>query len=174
MKNRLIVSTILLLAVGSMNAAGLPRVGEPAPTLTLKSDLGTDMSLEELSGKWIVLYFYPRDFTSGCTIEAQNFQRDLAKYDARNAVVVGVSVDSTDSHKEFCTKEGLKFRLLADPDGKVSAAYGSLIVKPEVKYSSRNTFLIDPQGKLARIFEAVKPQGHSDEVLEALEELQKK
>jgi peroxiredoxin Q/BCP len=75
----------------------------------------------------LVLYFYPKDFTSGCTIEAQNFQRDLAKYEAKSAAIVGVSVDSAESHKEFCTKEKLAFRLLSDPDAKVSQAYNSVM-----------------------------------------------
>ena len=121
----------------------------------------------------MVLYFYPKNFTGGCTIEAQNFQRDLAKYQEKNAVVVGVSVDSAESHKEFCAKEGLKFRLLSDPEARVSSAYHSVMDYKGAKLSARNTFVIDPEGKVARVFASVKPVGHSEEVLTALAELQK-
>ena len=131
------------------------------------------MSLNDLKGKWVVLYFYPKDFTSGCTLEARNFQRDLAKYNAANAVILGVSVDSAESHKEFCAKEGLNFKLLADTDAKVSQQYGSITEYNGAKLSARNTFLIDPQGKIAKVFEKVKVGGHSEEVLAALASLQK-
>ncbi len=104
----------------------MPAVGQVAPTFTLPSQDGSQISLASFRGKWVVLYFYPKDMTTGCTIEAHNFQRDLAQFDARNAVILGVSVDTPDSHKQFCTKEGLTFRLLADPDHKVVEAYGSL------------------------------------------------
>ena len=104
----------------------LPAVGQLAPTFTLPSQDGSQISLESFRGKWVVLYFYPKDMTTGCTIEAHNFQRDQAKFDAVNAVILGVSVDTPDSHKQFCTKEGLTFRLLADPEHKVVDAYGSL------------------------------------------------
>ena len=114
----------------------------------------------------MVLYFYPKDMTQGCTIEAHNFQQDLAKYEALNAAIVGVSVDSTDSHKEFCTKESLTFKLLSDADKKVVDAYGSL--NPN-GMAIRNTFLIDPTGKVVQVWQKVSPAGHSAEVLAALE-----
>ena len=104
----------------------MPAVGQAAPTFTLPSQDGTQISLDSFRGKWVVLYFYPKDMTQGCTIEAHNFQRDLAKFEADNAVIVGVSVDTPDSHKQFCTKEGLTFHLLADPEHKVVDQYGSL------------------------------------------------
>ena len=94
----------------------------------------------------MVLYFYPKDFTSGCTLEAHNFQRDLAKYAAMNAVILGVSVDTAESHKSFCAKEGLNFKLLSDPDAKVSAAYGSVMEYIGAKLSARNAFVIDTAG----------------------------
>jgi len=165
---------LLTLALALTAAAGdFPAVNAPAPEFSLKSDQGTETALKDLRGKWVVLYFYPKDFTSGCTIEAQNFQRDLAKYEAKNAAIVGVSVDSAESHKEFCTKEKLAFRLLSDPDAKVSQAYNSVMEYKGATLSARNTFLIDPQGKLVRVFAPVKPAGHSEEVLAALDELQK-
>jgi len=97
----------------------MPAVGQVAPTFKLPSQDGSQISLDSFKGKWVVLYFYPKDMTPGCTIEAHNFQRDLALFEAKNAVIVGVSVDNPDSHKQFCTKEGLTFRLLADPEHTV-------------------------------------------------------
>lgn len=151
----------------------VPAVGSAAPTFNLTSNEGKQVSLTDLKGKWVVLYFYPKDFTSGCTLEARNFQRDLAKYDAANAVILGVSVDSAESHKEFCAKEGLNFKLLADVGAKVSEQYGSVMEYNGAKLSARNTFIIDPNGKVAKVFEKVKVGGHSEEVLATLATLQK-
>jgi peroxiredoxin Q/BCP len=152
----------------------IPAVGNAAPAFTLTTNEGKQVSLNDFKGKWVVLYFYPKDFTSGCTIEARNFQRDLAKYQAANAVILGVSVDTAESHKEFCAKEGLNFKLLADTEAKTSADYGSIMEYNGAKLSARNTFIIDPNGKIAKVFEKVKVQSHSEEVLAALAELQKK
>jgi peroxiredoxin Q/BCP len=155
----------------SLAAAGdLPRVGQMAPEVTLPSQDGSNVSLKDFRGKWVVLYFYPKDNTPGCTIEAHNFQRDLSKYNEKNAVIVGVSVDTTESHLDFCTKQSLTFKLLADTDKKVVADFGSL---SERGFASRNTFLIDPNGKIAKVWTGVKPPGHSEEVLATLSELQK-
>ena len=163
-----------VLACNSVNAVNdVPAVGAAAPTFSLVNNEGKQVSLNDYKGKWVVLYFYPKDFTSGCTLEAHNFQRDLAKYDAAKAVILGVSVDTADSHKEFCAKEGLNFKLLSDPDAKVSEQYGSVMEYNGAKLSARNTFIIDPSGKIAKVFEKVKPTGHSDEVLAALATLQK-
>jgi peroxiredoxin Q/BCP len=163
----------MLLVSTAAFAAEFPPVGSEAPDFSLQSEQGKATSLEDFRGKWVVLYFYPKDFTSGCTLQAQNFQRDLPKYEAKNATIVGVSVDTAESHKEFCSKEGLAFRLLSDPEGKVSTAYNSVMEYKGATLSSRNTFLIDPQGRLVRVFEKVKPAGHSAEVLAALDELAK-
>ncbi len=151
----------------------MPAVGQAAPTFTLPSQDGSQISLSSFRGKWVVLYFYPKDMTSGCTIEAHNFQRDLAQFDTRNAVILGVSVDTPDSHKQFCTKEGLTFRLLADPKHTVVDAYGSLGNFAGFKIANRNTFLIDPQGNIAKIWTKVQVQHHSEEVLAALDQLKK-
>ena len=151
----------------------MPAVGTNAPTFNLTTNEGKQASLSEFKGKWVVLYFYPKDFTGGCTLEAHNFQRDLSKYDAVNAVILGVSVDSPDSHKEFCTKEGLKFKLLADPGGKVSAQYGSTMDYKGATMAARNTFLINPEGKIAKVYTGVKPAEHSEQVLKDLAELKK-
>jgi thioredoxin-dependent peroxiredoxin len=157
-----------LAACTSASAAEPPAVGSAAPAFSLPTNEGTPASLADYHGKWVVLYFYPKDMTSGCTIEAHNFQRDLAKYEAANAVILGVSVDSAESHKEFCTKEGLHFKLLADTEGKVADAYGSLSSYMGAKMAARNTFLIDPEGKIAKVFLKVKVQEHSDEVLASI------
>ena len=151
----------------------VPAAGTAAPTFKLVTNEGKEASLSDFKGKWVVLYFYPKDFTSGCTLEAHNFQRDIAKYGAANAVILGVSVDTAESHKSFCAKEGLNFKLLADIGGKVSEQYGSTMEYNGATYSARNTFIIDPQGKIAKVFVKVSPAGHSEEVLAALATLQK-
>ena len=168
-----------ILGVAAMRRAyaandKVPQVGQQAPTFTLPSQDGTQVSLDAYRGKWVVLYFYPKDMTSGCTLEAHNFQRDQAQYDKAHAVILGVSVDSPDSHKQFCTKEGLSFKLLADQQKKVVADYGSLGNFGVMKIAKRNTFLIDPQGKIAKVWTGVDPQHHSEEVLQTLEGMEKK
>jgi thioredoxin-dependent peroxiredoxin len=130
-----------------------PAAGSPAPAFSLASQEGAQVSLDQLKGKWVVLYFYPKDFTSGCTVEAHNFQRDIDKYTQKNAVIVGVSVDNVDSHKGFCAKEGLNFKLLADPDHAVVQKY-------------------DPAGVIRKVYLKVNPQGHSEEVLADLDQLE--
>ena len=170
----MVFAVVAVLACNRVSAVNeLPAVGAAAPTFKLTTNEGKQVGLDDFKGKWVVLYFYPKDFTSGCTLEARNFQKDLAKYDAANAVILGVSVDTAESHKEFCAKEGLNFKLLADVGAKVSEQYGSIMEYNGAKYSERNTFIVDPQGKIAKVFEKVKPGGHSEEVLAALASLQK-
>jgi thioredoxin-dependent peroxiredoxin len=149
-----------------------PAVGDQAPAFSLPDQEGTHVSLNQFKGKWVVLYFYPKDFTSGCTVEAHNFQRDLDKYTQKSAVILGVSVDNVDSHKGFCTKEGLNFKLLADPGHEVVQKYGSIMEYNGMTLAARNTFLIDPSGTIRKVYLKVNPQGHSEEVLADLEQLQ--
>src|SRR4026209_3020387 len=144
----LVVSAVAALAVSS--PGDVPAEGSAAPSFKLTTNEGKEASLSDFKGQWVVLYFYPKDFTSGCTLEAHNFQRDLAKYEAAHAVILGVSVDTADSHKEFCAKEGLNFKLLADTEAKTSTQYGSIMEYQGNKYSARNTFIIDPTGKTAK------------------------
>jgi peroxiredoxin Q/BCP len=159
--------------VVSASSDKAPVVGSVAPDFTLNSQEGKAVSLGEYRGKWVVLYFYPKDFTSGCTTEAHNFQRDLPRFEAKNAVIIGVSVDSADSHQKFCAKEGLNFKLLADTEHKVSEEYGSIMnVMGVKKLSARHTFLVNPQGVIVREYMDVEPAKHSAEVLAALTELQ--
>ena len=165
---------LLVLLPSMLSAGSVPEVGQAAPDFKLQSNEAKTVSLKDYRGKWVVLYFYPKDFTSGCTVEARNFQRDLAAYEKAKAVILGVSVDTAESHKGFCEKEGLNFKLLADTETKVSDAYGSVMERGGNKLSARNTFVIDPKGKIAKVFTGVQPAKHSEEVLAALAELQKK
>jgi len=171
----LVVAVIAILVPRLFSGAGAaaPGAGSAAPGFTLPSQESASVSLKDYRGSWVVLYFYPKDQTPGCTREAHNFQVDQTKYAERNAVVLGVSVDSVESHKKFCAKEGLNFKLLADRDGKVSREYGSLTNLGVVKLAKRNTFLIDPSGKVAKAYTSVDPARHSEEVLAALDQMQK-
>ena len=154
----------------------LPPLDEPAPEFSLAgvapgadgSSEAARLGLADFAGRWLVLYFYPRDFTEGCTLEARGFQRDLALFRRSGAEVVGVSADTADSHAEFCGSEGLVFPLLSDPGGTVSRAYGSWIAP----FSQRHTFLVDPNGVLRASWLGVRPSGHSQEVLTELQRLQ--
>jgi peroxiredoxin Q/BCP len=166
----------LAIAVPLLNAnAGSkgPEPGQPAPDFTLNSQQGKPLSLHDFKGKWVVLYFYPKDFTSGCTVEAHNFQRDIAQYEEKNAVILGISMQDEDSHQKFCTKEGLSFKLLADTKHNVSSAYDSVMNLGVVELSARHTFLIDPSGVVRKVWLDVNPGKHSEEVLAALTDLQK-
>lgn len=169
----LVVVALVLLVPRLLSRGPMPSAGSTAPGFTLPSQEGSPVSLKDYRGKWVVLYFYPKDQTSGCTREAHNFEVDQTKYASRNSVVLGVSVDSVDSHKKFCSREGLNFKLLADTSGKVIREYGSLTNLGVVKFAARHTFLIDPEGKIARVYPNVDPNRHSEELLAALDQLQK-
>jgi len=176
-----ITNTILSAVVGiaaftSMAATEpqtQPEIGKPAPDFSLTTGDGSQVTLKDYRGKWVVLYFYPKDFTSGCTLEARNFQRDNAMYGDAGAVILGVSVDTAQSHKDFCAKEGLNFKLLADPDAKVSTEYGSVMDYKGQKLAARNTFIINPDGEIVKVYTGVKPAEHSEQVLKDLAELKK-
>jgi peroxiredoxin Q/BCP len=172
----IVILVLMVAATGAWIAATraadkAPEAGATAPDFTLNSQENKPVSLHDFKGKWVVLYFYPKDFTRGCTIEAHNFQRDLAQYEAKNTVILGVSVQDENSHQEFCTKEGLHFKLLADTKKEVCSTYGSIM--PLVGFSARHTFLIDPQGVIRKVYLEVDPNKHSEELLAALTELQK-
>lgn len=170
-------SSLLTLSKQAFALGGfLPALNQSAPAFELTGiapaaggeAVATRLNLADFQGKWLVLYFYPRDFTGGCTIEARGFQKDLASFSAANAAVVGVSADDAESHADFCSSEGLAFPLLSDPAGTVSRAYGSWMAP----FSQRHTFLIDPAGILRSTWVAVRPSGHSTEVLSALQQFQ--
>lgn len=153
-----------------------PELGQPAPSFRLSgvqpaangSVEEAELGLDSFRGRWLVLYFYPRDFTSGCTLEARGFQRDLSLFAQRGAEVVGISADDGESHASFCGSEGLAFPLLSDPTGAVSRRYGSWMAP----YSLRHTFLIDPEGIVQARWSGVNPSRHSQEVLTQLDTLQ--
>ena len=149
-------------------------IGAAAPAFTLPSQTDAKVSLNDYKGKYVVLYFYPKDMTSGCSLEAHNFERDTAKYKALNAVVLGVSFDTVESHKTFCTKDSLTLKLLADPKGEVVANYGVPTMEtPMGKLAKRDTFLIGPDGKVLKFWTVKDVQGHSDEVLATIAEMKK-
>jgi peroxiredoxin Q/BCP len=168
-----VVVVLIVLVPRLLSHSAAPSEGSDAPDFSLPSQEGSSVSLKDYRGKWVVLYFYPKDQTPGCSREAHNFQVDQPKYAERNAVVLGVSLDSVDSHKKFCAKEGLNFKLLADTDHKVTDSYGSLTNLGLVKFAARHTFLIDPSGKVAKAYTSVDPLKHSAEVLAELDLLQK-
>jgi len=165
--------TSLLAAPGQALALGgtLPDLDQQAPDFALAGFVppGTEgqLSLSDFQGRWLALYFYPKDFTGGCTLEARGFQKDLAQFHQLGAEVVGISADSAESHASFCGSEGLAFPLLSDPGGLVSRSYGSWISP----YSQRHSFLIDPDGVLRERWVAVRPSGHSQEILASLQSL---
>jgi len=168
-----LLAALLVSVVGVQSALAqwgttpLPQIGAPAPEFELPDQSGQVRRLADFRGKWVVLYFYPRDFTSGCTIEARRFQQDLPKFRTLGAEIVGVSADSVASHRRFCSAEGLQLPLLSDPEGTGSRAYGSWMGEMAL----RNTFLIDPEGILRAIDPIVNPSRHSAEVLAQLQEL---
>ena len=168
-----VVVVLIVLVPRLLSRTAVPSEGSSAPDFTLPSQEGSSVSLKDYRGKWVVLYFYPKDQTPGCSREAHNFQVDQPKYLERNAVVLGVSLDSVDSHKKFCAKEGLNLKLLADTEHKVTDSYGSLTNLGVVKFAARHTFLIDPSGKIAKAYTSVDPLKHSGEVLAELDALQK-
>ena len=179
MRKALTIAAILAVATaGSFglraHAADPIAVGATAPAFTLPSQDNTPVRLSDFKGKWVVLYFYPKDQTAGCTIEAHNFQRDEAKYNALHAAIVGVSLDTVDSHKAFCTKETLTFKLLADPAHKVVDEYGVPIKgMGPIQFASRQTYLISPAGKIVKFWPDVKVDHHSEEVLAEIEAAKK-
>jgi len=164
------VPLAIALMAPCLRAADVPAEGSMAPDFTLSSQEGKQVSLKDFRGQWVVLYFYPKDMTTGCTIEAHNFQADQDKYTAKKAAIVGVSVDSVDSHVQFCTKENLTFKLLADPTHMVVDKYGSFGPRG---VANRNTFLVDPKGVIRKVYTNVSPNPHSAEVLATLDALQK-
>lgn len=153
----------------------MPTLNAPAPDFTLDTDEGNPLTLSELRGRNVVLYFYPKDDTSGCTVQACEFRDNLPRFGELDAVILGVSPDSVESHQRFKRKFDLPFTLLADAGHEVAERYGVWQEKSMYgrKYMGvvRTTFLIDRDGRIAHVFEKVKPEGHADEVAKAIEEL---
>ena len=152
-------------------AADVPRIGQVAPGFKLLDQTGKPQALTDYSGQYVVLYFYPKDDTPGCTKEACSFRDDLRQLEKLSAKIIGVSVDDSDSHARFAQKYHLPFPLLADKDGKVADSYGALTNLGIIKIAKRYTFLIAPDGKLAKIYLSVDTSRHSQEIIDDLKQL---
>ena len=166
------LSAIVALVFSAASFADQPAVGEVAPDFELKDQHGELRSIEDYRGKWVALYFYPKDNTPGCTTQACEFRDNIFAYRKASCQILGVSVDSEESHKSFSEKHGLPFPLLADTDGMATAAYGVKLRFLGITVAKRQTFLIDPDGNVAKHYENVDPDTHSKEVLADLAELQ--
>ncbi|MEM9383587.1 MAG: peroxiredoxin [Pseudomonadota bacterium] len=167
--NRLALG-VTLFALATANAFAV-EAGEPAPNFRLQDQHGEWHELESFAGQWVALYFYPKDGTPGCTTEACAFRDDIFKFKKMGVKIVGVSLDDVDSHQEFAQKYSLPFTLLSDPDAEMAKAYGVLRSFGPVKMAKRQTFLIDPEGEIARHYARVNPDNHSEEVLTDLSAL---
>ncbi len=162
-----------LFVARAARAGELPEVGKPAPDFNLPDQNGKPHTLQEYRGKWLVLYFYPRDDTPGCTQEACAFRDDLNQITELGAQVVGVSVDDTDSHAGFAKKYHLPFPLLADKTTETATRYGALLDLLFMKVARRYTFLIDPQGNISKVYLSVETSRHSKQIIEDLQKLSK-
>ncbi len=159
---------VFLMGLFSASVHAELQVGDAAPAFNLVDQYSKPQQLADYTGKWVVLYFYPKDDTPGCTTEACSFRDDIFKIRALGAEVLGISLDSAESHAEFAKKHGLPFPLLADTEAKVAEAYGVLTSMGPVKYAKRHTFIVSPDGKLAKIYRDVDPKAHSAEVIAEL------
>jgi len=169
-----VIVGLLLWRVSAFSKRRQLGIGEPAPDFALPDQEGKTRSLAEFRGKWLVLYFYPRDDTPGCTRQACAFRDDWSRLAALGAQIVGVSVDDIESHLDFAKEHRLPFPLLADAGGAVAARYGSLRDLGLIKFARRNTFLIDPQGRIAQDYLSANASRNSQEVIEDLQRLQRK
>lgn len=162
-----VIALVLLISQRS-EAASIPKQGDNAPDFMLPDQNGQVRKLSDYAGQWVVLYFYPKDDTPGCTKEACSFRDDLAQLEKLGAKVIGVSIDDSNSHAKFAAKYHLPFPLLADSDGKVAEAYGALNNLLVIKIAKRYTFLIDPKGKISKVYLSVDTSRHSQEIVDDL------
>jgi peroxiredoxin Q/BCP len=169
---KLAVGLLTLFALAAVARAEVPAIGSAAPGFTLPDQNGAPRRLAEWSGRWVVLYFYPKDDTPGCTTEACSFRDDISLITALGAQVVGISVDDTASHKAFAEKHRLPFPLLSDASAAVARQYGALSDWLVMKVAKRYTFIIDPAGRIAKVYLAVDPSRHSQEIVADLKLLQ--
>lgn len=175
MKIALIIALLLLLAFFALQlraAQDAPQAGAMAPDFTLPDQQGTPRKLSDYRGKWVVVYFYPKDETPGCTKEACAFRDDWQQLVALNAQVIGISLDDTQSHAQFATKHRLPFLLLSDASGEVVERYGAMMNLVVMKLAKRHTYLIAPDGKIAQVYRNVDPGGHSREIIDFLKRAQ--
>lgn len=175
MKIFILISLAIAFYLFRVNVMAAPilKVGDDAPTFTLPDSLGNQVSLNDYKGKWVVLYFYPKDDTPGCTTEACHFRDDFKSLEAIGAKVIGVSIDDSFSHKKFAEKYNLPFPLLSDASGEVASRYGALNNFLVIKLAKRYTYLINSQGKIAKIYLSVDTSKHSQEIIDDLKGLKK-
>jgi peroxiredoxin Q/BCP len=171
--NRFLTLGLTLLLTTACAAGQSPAVGAAAPDLKLQDKNGEWHTLEDYRGKWLAVYFYPKDDTPGCTTEACNFRDNIYAFRSIGAEVVGVSVDDVDSHKDFADKYKLPFTLLADADGQVCDAYGVLRDYKLTKMASRQSFIVSPEGVVVKHYPKVVPETHTEEVLADIEAFMK-
>ena len=162
---KIFITLLIALLSFPVVACETPIVGSDAPSFKLQDQNGEWHTLDAYRGQWLAVYFYPKDDTPGCTTEACNFRDNIHAFKAIDAAVVGISVDDVESHKEFSDKYKLPFTILADENSETAKAYGVLRDYKLVKLASRQSFLIDPEGKIAKHYEKVNPDTHTDEVL---------
>ena len=171
---KLVVGLLSVLALISVASAEVPALGSAAPGFSLPDQDGAMRRLDEWRGRWLVLYFYPKDDTPGCTTEACSFRDDISLLTGLGAQVVGISVDDTASHKAFAEKYHLPFPLLADSTAAVARQYGALSDWLVVKMAKRYSFIVDPAGRIAKVYLSVDPARHSREIAADLKSLQAK
>ncbi len=172
---RAALASLALLAMTGSAVADTPTVGQPAPAFRLQDQGGKWHALSDYRGKWVAIYFYPKDDTPGCTTQACSFRDNIFAFGKEGAVILGISVDDVASHKAFAEKHGLPFPLLADADKSVSKSYGVLKTYMGVmEMARRDTFIVDPQGRIAKHYESVKPEGHSQVVIDDIKALKAK
>jgi peroxiredoxin Q/BCP len=171
---RTALAALALFATAGIAAAATPTVGQPAPAFKLQDQDGKWHTLADYEGKWVAIYFYPKDDTPGCTTQACSFRDNIFAFNKEGAVILGISVDDVESHKKFAEKHGLPFALLADADKAVAKQYGVLKNYGVAEFARRDTFIIDPEGRIAKHYESVKPDGHSQLVLEDIKALKAK
>jgi len=172
-KARSLISSLLLLFTAGNAQAEALKAGDPAPGFSLLDQNSKQHSLDDYKGQWLVLYFYPKDDTPGCTTEACEFRDDYYVLREMGVTVLGISLDDIESHQEFAEKYHLPFPLLSDADAAVATAYGSLTKFGPIKFAKRHTFIVDTEGQLARIYREVKPKEHSDQIISDLKTLMK-
>ena len=168
------LSLLLLMTYSAQSLANALKVGDIAPDFTLVNQHAENIALSQFQGQWVILYFYPKDDTPGCTEEACSFRDNINRLMSQKAVILGVSVDSSDSHKDFAKKHDLPFSLLADENADVAKLYDSVLDFKVIKFAKRHSFIIDPQGKIAKIYRDVDPKTHVRDVMAELKLLQEK
>jgi peroxiredoxin Q/BCP len=167
-----ILLVILLWTAGAHAGGTEMKINDIAPGFSLVDQKGKKHQLENYRGRWVVLYFYPKNNTAGCTKEACQFRDDYFRLTKLGAEVLGVSIDNQESHAEFSKKYSLPFPLLADTDGRVASEYGSFFSFGPLRYARRHSFIIDPDGRIVKIYRSVNPGTHSDEIVQDLEKIQ--